>query len=102
MGLEEVIAVLLNQGIKTVWFYQTEDNTGARSMQLLDIFGDELAWRWVSDGAGRWRIHKSLLSAHPGLPETTTEYDLPQERLQLLAQDAMNGSPGQVRPDWCR
>ncbi|WP_039032652.1 hypothetical protein [Leclercia adecarboxylata] len=102
MVLDEIIAVLINQGIKSVWFYQTEDSTGASLFQLLDRFGDELAWRWVSDGTGRWRILSSSLPAHPVLPEDAAEFDLPHGLFQLLTQDATNGSSGQLRPEWCR
>lgn len=101
MVLDEIIAVLINQGIKSVWFYQTEDSSGASLFQLLDRFGDELAWRWVSDGTGRWRNHTSLLPSHNVLPDDAIEFNLPSERLQLLALDATNGSSGQRRTAQC-
>lgn len=98
MDLDVVIRVLFNQGKKTVWFYEAEDSTGAKAFQLLDRYGDEQALRWVGDGAGRWRMESSLLPVHLGVPGCATEYDLPAERLQLLAQDVMNGSAGLVLP----
>ena len=91
MQLKDVIALVINQRIKTVWFYQTEDSTGAKAFQLLNRFGDELAWRWFTDGIGRWQTQPSSLPAHPAIPENATEFNLPMERLQLLAQDAADG-----------
>lgn len=98
MDLDVVIAVLFNQGNKTVWFYEAEDSTGAKAFQLLNQFGDELAWRWITDGVGRWRNQTSLLPSHNVLPDDATEFNLPSERLQLLTLDATNGSSGQRQP----
>lgn len=94
MGLEDVIDDVIKQRIKTVWFYQTEDSTGARAFQLLNLDGDELAWRWVTDGCGRWRTQPSLLRKHNAVPADATDFDLPSERLQLLLLDIANGSAG--------
>lgn len=77
-----------------VCFYQVSDCTGAKLFQLLDESGDELAWRWVSDGSMRWRTSISSLPAHSVLPEEAIEFILPSEQLQLFVLDGKNGTLG--------
>lgn len=94
MVLNDIIDDLISRGTKTVCFYQVSDCTGAKLFQLLDESGDELAWRWVSDGSKRWRTSISSLPAHSVLPDDAKEFTLPSGRLQLFMLDDTNGTAG--------
>lgn len=100
MAIEELIALLIEQGEKSVWFYRTVDCNGSKLLQLLDKFGGELAWRWVYDGPERWRTQMSWLPSYSSLPANAVEFDLEQDRFMLQSTDASNGS-APSRPGWC-
>ena len=106
MPFEDVLTELINTQMKSVWFYPTTDSGGAKLFQLLDEYGDELAWRWVSDGCKRWRDAPSSLVSYSVRPDNAVEYDLTEGReivvLTLGIIDAANGSILPPRPDWCR
>lgn len=101
MVIDELIDQLVEQGVKSVWFYPTRNSNGSKLFQLLDEYGGELAWRWINDGPPGWRIERSLLGGYSSRPADVVEYDLEQDRLMLLAKDASNGSAPPPRPNWC-
>lgn len=102
MDIDQVVSILINQGVKHVWFYPTVNSTGAKLFQLLNASGDELAWRWGSDGHKRWRIQMSLLPPHTVRPVDAVKYNISEGYFQLGIIDAANGTAPPVRPSWCR
>ncbi|WP_421589701.1 hypothetical protein [Rahnella aceris] len=106
MLIEDVLTELINDKMTSVWFYPTTDSGGAKLFQLLDEYGGELAWRWVSDGDKRWRDAPSSLSSYSERPVCAVEYDLTEGLenvvLTLGITDTANGSVLPPRPDWCR
>ncbi|MFD3249111.1 hypothetical protein [Rahnella aquatilis] len=106
MLIEDVLTELINDEMKSVWFYPTTDSGGAKLFQLLDEYGGELAWRWVSDGDKRWRDAPSSLASYSQRPNSAVEYDLTEGLKEVVMalgiNDAANGSVLPPRPDWCR
>lgn len=102
MDIDAVIAELINQKLTEVWFYPTQDSSGAKLFQILDDDGSELAWRWFSDGPKRWRIQTSSLKAHVVRPVGAVKHSLIDGAFQLGIIDAANGSAPPIRPAWCR
>jgi phosphoribosylformimino-5-aminoimidazole carboxamide ribonucleotide (ProFAR) isomerase len=55
MDIDQVIRALLAV-LNSVWVYQTANSYGKELVQLLDVQGNELAWRWLSDAAHHGRL----------------------------------------------
>jgi hypothetical protein len=68
MDIDQVIRGLISQGMNSVWVYQTANSYGKEMVQLLDSQGNELAWRWLSDGCAAWQ---SSLFSDWGIYERT-------------------------------
>ena len=54
MDIDQVIRDLISKAMNSVWVYQTANSYGKEMVQLLDSQGNELAWRWLSDGCAAW------------------------------------------------
>ena len=106
MDIDQVIRGLISQGMKSVWVYQTANSYGKELVQLLDVQGNELAWRWLSDGCASWQAPSSVIGGYLSLPVGASEYDLSQgfdhASFILGTEDCSNYSELPPRPDWCR
>jgi hypothetical protein len=78
MDIDQVIRGLISQGMNSVWVYQTANSYGKELVQLLDVQGNELAWRWLSDGCASWQAPSSVIGGYLSLPAGASEYDLSQ------------------------
>jgi hypothetical protein len=91
--------------MNSVWVYQTANSYGKEMVQLLDSQGNELAWRWLSDGCAAWQAPDSAIGGYSGLPTGSNEYDLSEgfdkASFTLGSEDCSNYSEVVPRPDWC-
>lgn len=106
MDIDQIIRDLINRNMNSVWVYQTANSYGKELVQLLDEQGNELAWRWLSDGCTGWQTSSSVIGNHSGLPTGADLYELSQgfnyASLTLGTEDCANYSELPPRPDWCR
>lgn len=106
MDIDQVIRDLINQGMNSVWVYQTANSYSKEMVQLLDAHGNELAWRWLSDGCTGWQNPSSVIGNHSSLPTGVNQCDLSQgfdyASFTLGTEDCANYSELPPRPDWCR
>ncbi|WP_139827501.1 hypothetical protein [Cedecea sp. NFIX57] len=106
MDIDIVIRDLISQGINSVWVNHSANSYGQDLVQLLDAQGNELKWRWLSDGCTEWRAPPSVIGGYSGLPAGASEFDLSQgfeyASLTLSTEDYANYSEVQPSPDWCR
>ncbi|WP_318388865.1 hypothetical protein [Enterobacter sp.] len=104
MNIDQVIQDFINKRRDCVWVNQTANSYGRDLVQLLDEQGNELAWRWLSDGHTGWQNPPSVIGNHLGLPAGVNQYDLSQgfgnATITLGAEDGANYSKLPPRPPW--
>lgn len=106
MDIDQVIRNLMSKNIGRVWVNETANGYGKEMVQLLDAQGNELTWRWLTDGYTGWQAPLSTIGNHPLLPVDASDYDLSQgfshATITLGMEDRANYSKLPPRPDWCR
>jgi len=106
MGIDQVIRNLISRNIDRVWVNEAANSYGKEMVQLLDAQGNELAWRWFTDGYAGWQDPLSTIGNHSFLPTDASDYDLSQgfshAIITLGMEDRANYSKMPPRPDWCR
>lgn len=106
MDIDQVIRDLISKAMNSVWVYQTANSYGKELVQLLDSQGNELAWRWLSDGCAAWQAPSSVIGGYTNVPAGASEYDLSHgfeyASITLGTEDCANYSELPPRPDWCR
>ena len=79
----------INDGMSAVYYHKI-NSFGSVQCLLLDDLGDELAWRWETDGSHRWRNDTVAQSSFPALPSGVAFIDLSQGlQLALFNSDLL-------------
>lgn len=77
MSYVDLLNECINAGMNDVYYYRM-NSTGSVQCLLLDHQGNELAWRWETDGPLRWRNDTVAQSSFSALPSVVASIDLSQ------------------------
>ncbi len=77
MSYADLINECINAGMSVVYYYRMNTTCSVQCF-LLDHQGNELAWRWETDGPLRWRNDSVAQSSFYALPSGVISIDLSQ------------------------
>lgn len=77
MPYADLLNDFINAGMSVVHYHRI-NTLGSVQCLLLDDQGNELAWRWETDGSQRWRDDTVAQSSFSALPSGVAFIDLSQ------------------------